>query len=71
MILYCLQDFVFSCKSNSSIHLNDVRDDLATSGLAITQDASVEDDTKRVQSALCTRMRIVFFSIRLGPKTSV
>ena len=33
--------------------------------------ASVEDDTKRVQSALCTRMRIVFSSIRLGPKTSV
>ena len=23
--------------------------------------ASVEDDTKQVQSALCTRMRIVFF----------
>ena len=34
-------------------------------------DASVEDDTKRVQSALCTRMRIVFYAIRLGPKTSV
>ena len=33
--------------------------------------ASVEDDTKRVQNALCTRMRIVFSSIRLGPKTSM
>ena len=32
--------------------------------------ASVEDDTKRVQSALCTRMRLVFNAIRLGPKTS-
>ena len=32
--------------------------------------ASVEDDTKRVQSALCTRMRIVFSLIRLWPKTS-
>ena len=31
----------------------------------------MEDDTKRVQSALCTRMRIVFSLIRLGPKTSV
>ena len=33
--------------------------------------ASVEDDTKLVQSAQCTRMRIVFSLIRLGPKTSV
>ena len=33
--------------------------------------ASVEDDTKRVQSALCTRMKIIFYAIRLGPKTSV
>ena len=30
----------------------------------------MEDDTKRVQSALCTRMRIVFYAIRHGPKTS-
>ena len=36
-----------------------------------SRNASVEDDTKRVQSALCTRMRIVFYAIRLGPKTSV
>ena len=33
--------------------------------------ASVEVDTNRVQSALCTRMRIVFYAIRLGPNTSV
>ena len=33
--------------------------------------ARVEDDTNTVQSALCTRMRIVFTEIRLGPKTSV
>ena len=33
--------------------------------------ASVGNDAKRVQSALCTRMRIVFFWIRLGLKTSV
>ena len=38
---------------------------------ASTESASVEDDTKRVQSALCTKMRIVFHAIRLGPKTSV
>ena len=36
-----------------------------------TRCASVEYDTKRVQSALCTRLRIVFSLIRLGPKTSV
>ena len=33
--------------------------------------ARVGNDTKRVQSALCTRMRIVFYSIRLRPTTSV
>ena len=32
--------------------------------------ARVGSDAKRVQSALCTRMRIVFYAIRLGPKTS-
>ena len=37
----------------------------------LSECASVEDDTKRVQSALCTRMRTVFHAIRLGPKTSV
>ena len=33
--------------------------------------ARVGNDAKRAQSALCTRMRIVFYAIRLGPKTSV
>ena len=33
--------------------------------------ARVGNDAKRVQRALCTRMRIVFSLIRLGPKTSV
>ena len=36
-----------------------------------SKDASVGNDTKRVQSALCTRMRIVFSRIRLELKTSV
>ena len=38
-------------------------------GLFMT--ASVGNDTKWVQSALCTRMRIVFSRIRLELKTSV
>ena len=36
-----------------------------------TEFASVENDTKRVQSALCTRLRIVLSRIRLELKTSV
>ena len=38
---------------------------------AITKAASVGKDTRRVQSALCTRMRLVLSWIRLDLKTSV
>ena len=69
---------VFECTFHTTYLLlqdrgmtNVLAENLFASSLASLEFARVGNDAKRVQSALCTRMRIVFSRIRLELKTSV
>ena len=66
-------DFLSRCHRHSISQYHNIRNNSISQfqEYRLRYHASVEDDTKRVQSALCTRMRIVLYAIRLGPKTSV